>query len=271
MGLKERLAPGSPAGDAAYRLLMLGAGARPRPHGGRGAAAVTAALLDAGAGRLPAEERAWLDRIEAHRHLLPATTVEHALDTRGLERETWLAEASRANRWMSLPPIAGRLVIRLVRELRPSACVELGTGFGVSAAYQAAALELNGRGRLVSLDVEGMTAIARPFLAGLGLEDRVSLRAGRIEDTLDAAITDANPVEFALLDHDHTGSGTLAAFDALLPALADGAVVVLDDVNWTEEMREAWRVVRRRERVATAVTVRRLGIVAIAEPAAAGE
>jgi predicted O-methyltransferase YrrM len=268
MGLSERLAPGSPAGDAAYRLLMLGAAAWPRRADGRGAQAVAAALLNAGAGRLPAEERAWLDRIEAHRHLLPATTVEHSLDTRGLERETWLAEASRASRWMSLPPVAGRLLIRLVRSLRPSTCLELGTGFGVSAAYQAAALELNGRGRLVSLDVEGMTAIAGPFLAGLGLADRVVLRAGRIEETLGAAIADAKPVDFALLDHDHTGTGTIAAFDALLPALADGAVVVLDDVNWTDEMREAWRVVRRRERVATVVGLRRLGIVTIAEPGA---
>ena len=34
--------------------------------------------------------------------------------------------------------------MRTVRELSPSACLELGAGFGISAAYQGAALELNG-------------------------------------------------------------------------------------------------------------------------------
>ena len=42
--------------------------------------------------------------------------------------------------------------MRLVRELRPHSCLELGTGVGVSAGYQAAAMELNGVGRLLTLD-----------------------------------------------------------------------------------------------------------------------
>ena len=55
-------------------------------------------------------------------------------------------------------------------------------------------------------------------------------------------------------------------FDAVLPHLADGAVVVLDDITQTAEMRRAWRTIATRERVSLAVGLRRVGVVAISAP-----
>ena len=42
--------------------------------------------------------------------------------------------------------------MRIVRELSPRACLELGAGYGISAAYQGAALELNGSGTLTTME-----------------------------------------------------------------------------------------------------------------------
>ena len=42
------------------------------------------------------------------------------------------------------------------------------TGFGISTAYQAAALDLNGTGGLISLDVGDITKLAQPGLERLG-------------------------------------------------------------------------------------------------------
>ena len=122
---------------------------------------------------------------------------------------------------------------------------------------------------MTSLDVEDMVAIARPGLERLGLGDRVELVSGRIEDTLPGAAERAAPVDYALLDADHTEAGTLDAFDAILPHLAPGAVVVLDDVNWTEGMRRAWAAIPGRPGVATTATLHRLGIAIISERSAA--
>ena len=44
----------------------------------------------------------------------------------------------------SMPRIWARFLMRLVGELAPRSCIELGTGFGISAMYQAAALETAG-------------------------------------------------------------------------------------------------------------------------------
>jgi predicted O-methyltransferase YrrM len=52
--------------------------------------------------------------------------------------------------WMS--PQQGTIVYNHIRETRPELVLELGTAHGVSASYMAAALQENGRGRLVTVD-----------------------------------------------------------------------------------------------------------------------
>ena len=242
------VAPGSRLGSAAYRLLMAAALARLAGRRDHPSRALATALRDTARGRIPPEERVWIDRIEAHRRAFA-------------ERRD---EAARACTWMSLPPVLGRLVIRLVRELEPRSCLELGTGFGISTAYQAAALDLNGTGGLISLDVGDITRLAQPGLEGLGLGGRVELVPGLIEETLASACERAAPIDFALLDADHTEEGTVGAFDAIAPGLSGGAVVVCDDVNWTDDMRRAWRTIAARAQVSATVTLRRLGIAIVA-------
>jgi predicted O-methyltransferase YrrM len=227
---------------------------------GHARSVIATALRDTALGRTPPEERAWAARIEARRSELPRLIADAGAPERDYAER--LAEATEAARWMSLPPVWGRFLMRLVRELAPRSCLELGTAFGLSAAYQAAALELNGEGGIVSLDQGALTEIAGPRLRTLGLGDRVELIGGMIEHTLATALDRAAPVDFAFLDADHTEEGTLFAFDAIAPHLAAGAVVVFDDVNWTDGMRRAWSAIERRGGVAT-LGLRRVGIAVV--------
>src|SRR5215204_1409803 len=83
-------------------------------------------------------ERSWIRRIDA-------------LHTRLKKDETLgpFAKVSKSGR-------SGQLLFRLVREFAPTSCLELGTCIGVSAAFQAAALELNGAGHLLTLERKPM-------------------------------------------------------------------------------------------------------------------
>jgi predicted O-methyltransferase YrrM len=161
-------------------------------------------------------------------------------------------------------PAYCRLLMLLVRALRPRACLELGAAVGISAAYQAAALELNGEGRLVS--VEGAPELAR--LAGANL-DRLGLacaevRAQSFERAL-AAPDDLSPVDFAFVDGDHTEEGTLASFRALRVSLSERGVIAFDDIRWSAGMRRAWSTISSREGTGT---VADLGGIGIWSPAA---
>ena len=222
------------------------------------------------ADRISTPERAWIDRIEARRGRLladrEATAGAFDPGTQGRDGlfsggggETTVGAAAEM---MSLSRPWCTLLMRIVRELRPTSCVELGSGLGISGAYQAAALELNGAGRLVTMEgSEPMAAIARETFDSLGLGS-IGLVVGPLATTLPEQVELAQPIDFAFVDAEHQAAATLEYFRTLLPGLAGGAVLVFDDVNW-DEMKPAFAVIGRDERVATSLSVGRLGLVLI--------
>jgi predicted O-methyltransferase YrrM len=267
--------PDSAAAAAAHRAVMA-AGARRaarRPHPRSGA--LSTALRETALDRAPAEEREWIARVEERRAEIPFAMAATGSPI-GLvpsdrpagpgpapDDATRLGQSWEACRWVGIPPVWGRFLTRLVRELAPGSCLELGTGAGLSGAYQAAALELNGNGRLVTIDFQEPARIAELGFAELGLDRRVELRFGLIEEVLPQLWEEIAPIDYAFLDAEHTEEATIRHFDAVLPHLADGAVVVLDDITATAEMRRAWRAVIGRERVSLALGLRRLGVLAV--------
>lgn len=291
MKLNANIPPDSAAATGAHRVLM-GLRARGLARSDHPAAgAVTRALRTTARNEAPADEREWIARIEARRAEIPfamvATGIEFAIvpgegegdpgPALGDDREMSASDAERLGqaweicRWTCIPPVWGRFLTRLVRELAPVHCLELGTGLGLSGAYQASALELNGTGTLVTVDVHEAARIAERGFAALGLDDRVELRLGLIEDALPKLVEGTAPIEYAFLDAEHSERATILHFDALLPHLADGAVVVLDDITQTPEMRRAWRTIAARERISLALGLRRVGVIGVsgaAEPAA---
>jgi predicted O-methyltransferase YrrM len=232
----------------------------------RASRAVAAALRDTALGRMSAPERAWVARIEERRSGLPRRALESSRSDEELgsaNRDEVLAQATGMCGLISISPVWGRFLMHLVRELTPESCLELGTGLGMSALYQGAALELNGSGSLITVDTGEWARMAEREFSDLGLEGRIELLLGPAGDTLARALDRGTPFDCVLLDADHTEEGTLAHFGAILPHLSDRAVVIVDDINWTSGMRRAWKVIRRTRRVALAVGIRRFGIAVV--------
>jgi predicted O-methyltransferase YrrM len=239
---------------------------------GRG---IARAVRDASLGRLDERDRGWVRKIEARRESLLAdeTDTGPAFDpgsigpegrfSMGHERTT----VGVASAFMSLPPPWCLLLFRLVRELRPSACLELGAGFGISGCYLTAALEQNSHGRLTTLEgAEEWAAVAREGFRELGLESRVDLRVGAIAESL-AALSDAEGrFDLAFIDAEHQAEATVHEFAAVLPVLAPGAVVAIDDVDWPP-VRAAFDVLAGHERAAVAEVTGRVGLIVTTDAA----
>ena len=219
------------------------------------------------AGRVSAAERVWIERIEARRASLgsdegstgpvfdPGTEGKKGIFSTDRTDTTIAAAATM----MSLSPPWCVFVMRLVRELEPASCLELGSGFGISAAYEAAALRLNGKGTLTTMEgSESMAAHASETLNSLGLKE-ARLSVGPLADTLPEEVERSRPIDFAFIDAEHQADATLAHFHALLPGAAEGAVLVFDDVNW-DEMSAAYAEIGRHERVRASITAGRLGV-----------
>ncbi|MFO0750220.1 MAG: class I SAM-dependent methyltransferase [Myxococcota bacterium] len=175
----------------------------------------------------------------------------------GKTRTRTVADMSGASK----SPFWAGVLFRLVRDFGCTKALELGTCLGVSAAYQAGAMNLNGEGQVVSL--EGSPALAdlsRRNLVGLGLGERVSIRLGRFNDTLKPTLESDGPFDFVFVDGHHDENATLDYFELIHPHMKAGGIIVFDDVDWSDGMKRAWQKIATDPRFAVSVDLGRIGV-----------
>ena len=128
---------------------------------------------------------------------------------------------------VALEPEKARFCYMLIRAMGARSVVEVGTSFGVSTLYLAAAVKDNGGGCVIATELEPQkAAMARAHFARAGLSEFIDLREGDLRQTL--AQIDA-PIDFVLMDV--WTPMARAAIALLAPHLREGAVVVADNTE----------------------------------------
>jgi predicted O-methyltransferase YrrM len=245
------------------------------------AGSIATAMEEALTKQLSAEERGWIDRIEAlraelNRNSNPMPSFDgsdaNAAGARTLEqvlpggvKACTIAEVCRASK----SPFWTLLLFKLIRVLKPSTALELGTCLGISAASQAAAQRLNGQGRLITLEGSAArAALSRKHLASLGLDNTVVV-TGIFDDTLAAALNESTPIDYAFIDGHHDEHATVKYYEQLLPHLVEETVVVFDDIAWSAGMRRAWQVLQDHPNVAMSIDLLNVGLCVVTKPPSA--
>jgi predicted O-methyltransferase YrrM len=264
MSLAGRLPAESRLLGPANRALMLAAAARLARRRERGATALRRALIATALGRATAAERDSIARVDERRRRVASRDASHYRDAAARDGDRRQdAAAGYLSEWSepwSIPRLWGEFLLRLVRRLAPASFLELGTGYGTSGLYVGEALRLNGRGALTTVDRERrLRPVAEEGFRELGLAALVTMISAEIDESLGGELAEAAPIECALIDAEHTEPATVAHFELLLPFLAAGAIVLVDDVHLSEEMNRAWRRIAAYQQIAAAVDLHRLG------------
>jgi predicted O-methyltransferase YrrM len=141
-----------------------------------------------------------------------------------------LEEMLKSGRAEGVPivnPATGRLLRVLVAAMAPKRVVEIGTAIGFSTLWMASALPPGGRIDTIDPD-RSRTDRARKYWLRAGVTDRVRVvnePALRVLPRLAAGI------EFAFIDAVKTEYS--AYLDALLPKMAPGGMITVDNVLWS--------------------------------------
>lgn len=144
---------------------------------------------------------------------------------------------------------------RLVRILRPEAVVEIGTGAGTSGAMILAALQDNGRGRLITHDgAPDMMNMSLRLFERIGARDLVDPVLGFFNDTVPKLATRTGRVDFAFIDDEHRAEATYRDMEAITPLMATPGAIVFDDLNW-KGSHEAWNYIAQRPDCAFSATL----------------
>ena len=155
----------------------------------------------------------------AHDH----TEAETDLYVR-LREETYRAMQSPQ---MQVDVIEGRFLQMLVRLSSAKRILELGMFTGYSALMMAEALPDNGH--LITCEIDPKAeAIARRYFAESPHGDKITIRMGPALDTIK---TLADPLDLVFIDADKLNYSNY--YEACLPLLKSGGLVVADNVLWS--------------------------------------
>ena len=166
---------------------------------------------------------------------------------------------------MMVGEVEGRFLEFLVRSTRARRVLELGTFTGYSSLSMARGLPEGGR--VISCDVnEETTAIARRYAEEAGLADRIEYRLGPGLETLAEL---EGPFDLIFIDADK--ENYLNYYEAVLPKLADGGLILADNAlrdgrvleDGDEPMKEFNDHVLRDDRVECVLLTVRDGILLV--------
>jgi predicted O-methyltransferase YrrM len=171
----------------------------------------------------------------------PGTTAGSSASLAQLEREwedVWMTIDYRAGH--DADPALVRVIWLLCRILRPRIVVETGVGRGVSTSVILAALERNGDGRLISIDLPPLSEpwySASAELVPDTLRHRWEYRRGSVRRELPRLLGELTQrddrVDLHVGDSLHTAEHVQWEVAQARSALRRGAFIVMDDVmNW---------------------------------------
>ena len=158
-----------------------------------------------------------------------------------------------------MPRDYSQMLFRLVNNVHPKTCVELGTNLGITTAYIANAagkdahvytfegsknLLLKAKYNWKTLDCKNITAIE-----------------GDINTTFEDFLKTVDSVDFALIDANHTYDATVKYFDLLASKCARKSFIALDDIHHSREMGRAWEDIKKHEKTTATLDLYGMGIV----------
>lgn len=156
------------------------------------------------------------------------------------------------------PKKYGQLLFRMIRHYQPKTILELGTSLGITTCYLASAQ----RGSRV-YTLEGAGAVAARAAANFKTLQlgNITLVEGNFDVTLDKLLDSVTGVDFAFIDGNHRKEPTLRYFHQLLAKSGNDSILVFDDIHWSAEMEDAWRIIRAHPSVRCSIDLFQIGIL----------
>jgi predicted O-methyltransferase YrrM len=165
--------------------------------------------------------------------------------------------ASQIAHRVSVSPEWGTFLYLCSQAVRARTILELGSCAGISGCYMASSEYCE---RFITVE-------ASPDLASLARANicQVSNQAEVVNALFDDALNTILPtlgggVDLAYIDGHHKAEPTLQYFRRLVPHLNKGGLVVFDDVHLSEEMWQAWQVLKERKGFSHTIDAGRFGV-----------
>ncbi len=184
-------------------------------------------------------------------------------------------EISKIAKTAGITPNNAELLFRIVRYFQPKSVLEIGTSLGLATSALSLGTE---KAKIITL--EGCPNTQKQAQEQLqaqssnfknihfvntkfenffeNLKPNSSLKSEQAKQPLNS-----KPQIFDLVyfDGNHSKKATLDYFEALLTTISNDSVWIFDDIHWSNEMEEAWEIIKKHPKVTVTIDTFQWGIV----------
>jgi len=158
----------------------------------------------------------------------------------------------------SLPKKYCFLLSRLSSVFGKPVIIELGTSLGISTMYLALSCP-----EIPVYTIEGCQAASE--IACNNFHDaaisNIKQMNGHFDDLLPEIIGMGICPGLVFIDGNHMKTPTVSYFDQIAGIAGNDTVIILDDINYSREMADAWEIIKNDRRVTASIDIFRMGIL----------
>lgn len=169
-----------------------------------------------------------------------------------------MRKVSEITRHSSISRKYGILLYNMAKEFGNKVIIELGTSFGISSMYLAAPDE-----NAIVHTIEGSDSVANLAESNFARScfKNIVLHRGKFEEVFPLLIEKNGVPGLVFVDGDHKKEHVLNYFRMVATTAGEETVMIIDDINYSPEMAEAWDEIKKHENVSTTVDLFRLGMI----------
>lgn len=151
-----------------------------------------------------------------------------------------------------------QLLFRISKYYQTKTIVELGTSLGITTCYLASA---NQESKVFTFEgAKNIAKIALDNFEKCGLKN-IQLIEGSFEKTIANNLRKIENVDLLFIDGNHRKQATIGYFNIFLKTANTESIFIFDDIHWSSEMEEAWKVVQQHASVTLTIDLFFVGLV----------
>ena len=157
-----------------------------------------------------------------------------------------------------ISPKRAELLYRIVNYFQPSSVLEIGTSVGLATA----ALSLgNKKAQITTLEgCKNTLSVAQNHLQKFKCTN-IEFLNSEFSHYLKNNDLKSKTFDLIYFDGNHQKQATLDYFEALLPTVTNETVWIFDDIHWSKEMEEAWKIIQKQDKVSVTIDTFQWGFV----------
>ncbi|MFV8334067.1 O-methyltransferase [Flavobacterium sp. GSP14] len=154
------------------------------------------------------------------------------------------------------------LLFRITHYFQPDSVLEIGTSLGLAtAALSLGSQSVGIKAKITTLEgCPNTMAIAKSQLQLFNF-DNVNPIVTEFSSFLGDIQLQTLNFKLIYFDGNHSEKATLDYFDLLLPTITNETVWIIDDINWSPEMKNAWEIIKTHPKVTVTIDTFQWGLV----------